>query len=238
METAIIAAFCALLLLCVLLGRSILYALAAGLVLFLLYGRHKGLSWQELGRLALSGVKTVRNILISFVLIGMLTALWRAADLCAGAAHGGRGAAVPPVLRLPRRRSPAGRDARRRGHPLDGAGRRHRLPLLVLFRHPPEDRPARPGQAVHRCPRAADHPLRRDALHEHRRRRGRLQPDPGHPADPSPLRPAGTRRRPPSSWRTPPSSSRPSSPGPSQARSRSRRSARRRPHCSSPATSI
>ena len=83
METAIIAAFCALLLLCVLLGRSILYALAAGLVLFLLYGRRKGLSWPELGRLALSGVKTVRNILISFLLIGMLTALWRDAGTIA-----------------------------------------------------------------------------------------------------------------------------------------------------------
>ncbi len=83
METAIIASFCALLLLCVLLGRSILYALAAGLILFLLYGRRKGLSWSELGRLALSGVKTVRNILISFLLIGMLTALWRDAGTIA-----------------------------------------------------------------------------------------------------------------------------------------------------------
>ena len=47
--------------------------------LFLLYGRRRGFSWRELGRMALDGVLTVRNILITFVLIGVLTALWRAA---------------------------------------------------------------------------------------------------------------------------------------------------------------
>lgn len=83
METAIVVTFCALLLLCVLLGRSVLFALGGGLVLFLLYGRHKGLSCSELGRLALTGVWTVRNILISFALIGMLTALWRDAGTIA-----------------------------------------------------------------------------------------------------------------------------------------------------------
>ena len=79
MENFIILFFCALLLWCVLFGFSILYALAAGLVLFWLYGRHKGFAWAELFRLSLNGVKTVKNILITFVLIGMLTALWREA---------------------------------------------------------------------------------------------------------------------------------------------------------------
>ena len=54
-------------------------ALAAGLVLFWLYGRYKGFAWAELFKLSLNGVKTVKNILITFVLIGMLTALWREA---------------------------------------------------------------------------------------------------------------------------------------------------------------
>ncbi len=71
--------FCAGLIACIALDVSILCALAFGLLLFLLYGRKRGFSWRELGRMALDGVKTVKNILITFVLIGVLTALWRAA---------------------------------------------------------------------------------------------------------------------------------------------------------------
>ena len=78
-EFAVLAIFCALLLWCVVFGFSILYALSAGLVLFWLYGRHKSLAWGELFKLSVSGVKTVKNILITFMLIGMLTALWREA---------------------------------------------------------------------------------------------------------------------------------------------------------------
>lgn len=71
--------FCAGLLTCIVLDVNILYALAYGLGLFLLYGRYRGLSWRKLLVTALQGVKTVRNILIAFGLIGILTALWRAA---------------------------------------------------------------------------------------------------------------------------------------------------------------
>lgn len=77
MEWITLGLFCAGLLLCIVLDFSILYALAAGLVIFMLYGRHKGFSWGEVVEMALSGVKSVKNILITFVLIGMLTALWR-----------------------------------------------------------------------------------------------------------------------------------------------------------------
>ena len=69
--------FGGLLLLCITFDFSLLYALVAGLVLFLLYGKKKGFSWKELGRMALSGVKKVKNVLISFLFIGILTALWR-----------------------------------------------------------------------------------------------------------------------------------------------------------------
>lgn len=77
MELLVLALFCGGLLACILLDLSILYALGAGLALFLLYGRQKGFSWGDLANMALAGVKTVKNILITFVLIGMLTALWR-----------------------------------------------------------------------------------------------------------------------------------------------------------------
>jgi len=77
MELFVLSLFCCGLLACILFDLSILYALTLGLILFLLYGKYKGFTWTVLLQSALSGVKTVRNILIAFLLIGMLTALWR-----------------------------------------------------------------------------------------------------------------------------------------------------------------
>lgn len=77
MELFTLTLFCITLILCLLLDFSILYALAAGLVIFWIYGKKQGHSWKDLALMSLSGVKTVKNILITFVLIGMLTALWR-----------------------------------------------------------------------------------------------------------------------------------------------------------------
>lgn len=77
MEWLVLGLFCAGLLGCILLDLSILYALTAGLGIFWLYGRYKGFSWKELFEMSLNGVKTVKNILITFMLIGLLTALWR-----------------------------------------------------------------------------------------------------------------------------------------------------------------
>ena len=79
MEWLVLGLFCGGLLLCLLLDMSILYALSLGLLLFLLYGRRKGFGWGELLKMALDGVRTVKNILVTFLLIGVLTALWRAA---------------------------------------------------------------------------------------------------------------------------------------------------------------
>ena len=79
MEWLTLGLFCAALLVCVALKASVFYALTAGLALFLLYGRRKGFGWGALARMALDGVKTVHNILLTFLLIGILTALWRAA---------------------------------------------------------------------------------------------------------------------------------------------------------------
>lgn len=70
--------FCAALLFCLLSGLNILYALAAGLVIFLLYGKKRGFSYQELGKMVVAGVKTSASVLLVFPLIGMLTAFWRA----------------------------------------------------------------------------------------------------------------------------------------------------------------
>lgn len=79
MEWLALSAFCCTLLLCIVFNYSILYALATGLLIFLIYGRKKGFGWSNLLRMAIDGALTVKNILVSFVLIGILTALWRAA---------------------------------------------------------------------------------------------------------------------------------------------------------------
>ena len=74
METVTLLLFCAALVMCVALNWSILYALAVGLVIFLTYGRRRGYGWRELGKMCLDGVKTSRNILLTFLFIGVLTA--------------------------------------------------------------------------------------------------------------------------------------------------------------------
>ena len=79
MEVLTIGIFCALLIICIITGKSILYALLAGLIIFSLYGKKQGYSWRQISRMALQGVWKVKNILLTFILIGMLTALWRQA---------------------------------------------------------------------------------------------------------------------------------------------------------------
>ena len=79
MEGLILGLFCAALLLGLALDVSMLYALCFGLLLFWLYGRRKGFSWCELAKMTWEGVSTVSKILSTFLLIGVMTALWRAA---------------------------------------------------------------------------------------------------------------------------------------------------------------
>ena len=55
---AAIVLFCLALLVCIVLGANILYALLAGLVIFALYGKKQGFSRKELGKMICSGVKT------------------------------------------------------------------------------------------------------------------------------------------------------------------------------------
>lgn len=79
MEFAVLGLFCGILILCIVCNASIIYALLAGLLIFSCYAKKKGFSWKEIVCMAGEGVWKVRNILITFVLIGMLTALWRQA---------------------------------------------------------------------------------------------------------------------------------------------------------------
>jgi NhaC family Na+:H+ antiporter len=78
MEVFTLLLFSAILLICIILKISIIYALLSGLLIFCIYGKMKEYSYRDLAKMILSGIKTAKSILIVFVLIGMLTALWRA----------------------------------------------------------------------------------------------------------------------------------------------------------------
>lgn len=79
MEYLTLAAFCAALLLCILFSLPILWAMLAGLVFFLLYSLLRGHSLRDVLLFSLSGMGSVKNVLLNFLLIGLLTALWRQA---------------------------------------------------------------------------------------------------------------------------------------------------------------
>lgn len=78
MELTVLVLFCIALLSCVVTNVSILYALGGGLLLFLIYAKIKRFTWRELGSMVFSGIRTVGGILFVFLLIGVLTAVWRA----------------------------------------------------------------------------------------------------------------------------------------------------------------
>ena len=63
--------------LCIVTGIQILYALLFGLLCFSVYCLAKGYSARETGSMLWEGISQVRNILIIFVFIGGLTAVWR-----------------------------------------------------------------------------------------------------------------------------------------------------------------
>lgn len=77
-EIAVLVAFAAALFICVALDWSLLVALLFGFCLFFGYGLFKKKTVSEMAGYALSGVKTVKNILLTFLLIGIITAFWRA----------------------------------------------------------------------------------------------------------------------------------------------------------------
>jgi len=77
-EISVISVFAITLVICIGFDISILAALVFGFFLFFGYGLYKKHTVKEMCSLAFSGVKTVKNILITFVLIGIITATWRA----------------------------------------------------------------------------------------------------------------------------------------------------------------
>lgn len=76
-EISVLSLFAASLVICIGYDISILAALVFGFFLFFGYGLYRRHPVKQMAAFAFSGVKTVKNILITFLLIGVITATWR-----------------------------------------------------------------------------------------------------------------------------------------------------------------
>ena len=79
----VILLFSLSLIVCLLLKYSVVYALIVGYMIFITYGLLKGHNLKLLIKKSFEGVLTVKNILLVFILIGIITALWRASGTIA-----------------------------------------------------------------------------------------------------------------------------------------------------------
>ena len=78
-ETAVLIVFAVTLIGSIMAGIPILAALAIGYLIFFAYSLNCGYSVKDIFAMSWKGIKTAKNILLTFLFIGMLTALWRAA---------------------------------------------------------------------------------------------------------------------------------------------------------------
>lgn len=78
MNTIVIILFAAMLGGCIITDIPILLALTAGYAVFAAYAMIKGFGIKDVLKMSWNGIKTAKNILITFILIGIMTSLWRA----------------------------------------------------------------------------------------------------------------------------------------------------------------
>ena len=83
MENRVLLLFCLILLAFVLFQGPLLGALVLGFLLFAGYGLHQGHSLPQVLTMAWEGVLGVRTIFMVFLLIGLLTGVWRSASTIA-----------------------------------------------------------------------------------------------------------------------------------------------------------
>jgi len=83
-----------------LLNFSVVYALIIGYIIFISYGLIKGYNLKVLVKKSFEGMLTVKNILLVFILIGMITALWRASGTIAFIVYMGSKLISPSILIL------------------------------------------------------------------------------------------------------------------------------------------
>ena len=85
---------------CLLLKFSVVYALVIGYIIFIIYGLIKRHNLIILIKKSFEGVLTVKNILLVFILIGMITALWRVSGTIAFIVYMGSKLISPSILIL------------------------------------------------------------------------------------------------------------------------------------------
>ena len=85
---------------CLLLKFSVVYALIVGYIIFITYGLIKKHNLIVLIKKSFEGVLTVKNILLVFILIGMITALWRVSGTIAFIVYMGSKLISPSILIL------------------------------------------------------------------------------------------------------------------------------------------
>ena len=100
LELFILMLFSASLILCVILNISILYALIFAYGIFFGYGLINEKTWKDMLQFSLQGILTVKNILIIFVLIGVITAVWRASGTIAFIVYYASLVSAPRVMLL------------------------------------------------------------------------------------------------------------------------------------------
>jgi Na+/H+ antiporter nhac len=100
LELFILLLFSVSLIICIILQYSILYALIFGYALFFVFGLIRGKTWKEMLVYSFRGIITVKNILIIFMLIGTITAVWRACGTIAFIVYYASLVAVPQAMVL------------------------------------------------------------------------------------------------------------------------------------------
>lgn len=79
METLALSLFSAMLIICIACRVPITLSLLLGFFIFAIYALRKGYRGKDVAMMAIKGMAGASNILIAFLLIGMLTASWRSA---------------------------------------------------------------------------------------------------------------------------------------------------------------
>lgn len=92
--------FSAILLTCIFTGVSVIYAMFLGLAVFFGYGLIKKKTWKQMFIFSWQGMKTAKNVLLTFMLIGMMTAIWRASGSIAFIVYYASEICIPSLMLL------------------------------------------------------------------------------------------------------------------------------------------
>lgn len=100
MEFMVLLAFALTLTVCMVLGLPLLLALVLGYCIFFGYGQYQKHTVSDLLRMSLTSIRTAKNILILFFMIGLLTALWRAGGTIPAIVYYSAGLVRPSIMVL------------------------------------------------------------------------------------------------------------------------------------------